>query len=97
MVLEVAVLRVKPGREHAFEAAMQEAVLIISAMKGFRGIEVRPKLDVPGHYLLTVRWRRREDHTEGFRKSPAYQQWRALLHDFYDPMPSVEYFGDSIV
>jgi hypothetical protein len=29
--------------------------------------------------LLLVRWRRLEDHTEGFRKSQPYQRWKALL------------------
>ena len=37
-------------------------------------------------------WDKREDHTEGFRKSVEYQQWKTLLHPFYDPMPEVEYY-----
>ena len=43
-------------------------------------------------YLLLVEWDRLEDHTQGFRGSPAYQEWRALLHSFYDPFPVVEHF-----
>jgi hypothetical protein len=26
-----------------------------------------------------------------------YQDWRKLLHGFYEPIPLVEYFGESIV
>jgi hypothetical protein len=33
-----------------------------------------------------------EDHTIGFRQSAAYQEWRKLLHHFYDPFPVVEHF-----
>lgn len=33
-----------------------------------------------------------EDHTEGFRKSAAYQDWKKLLHHFYDPFPTVEHY-----
>jgi hypothetical protein len=29
----------------------------------------------------------------GFRSSPEYQRWRALLHRFYDPYPTVEHFS----
>jgi hypothetical protein len=29
----------------------------------------------------------------GFRTSPQYQEWKALLHHFYDPFPIVEHFG----
>ncbi|WP_281283195.1 hypothetical protein [Rhodoglobus vestalii] len=30
----------------------------------------------------------------GFRASPEYQQWQALLHDFYEPFPVVEYVDE---
>ena len=42
--------------------------------------------------MLLVRWRRLEDHTEGFRKSAEYQEWKRLLHHFYDPFPTVEHY-----
>ena len=32
-------------------------------------------------------------HEEGFRKSPRYQEWRRLLHHFYDPFPTVLHYG----
>jgi hypothetical protein len=28
----------------------------------------------------------------GFRDSAQYEQWRALLHHFYDPFPTVEHY-----
>ncbi len=46
----------------------------------------------PSTYLLLVQWHRLEDHTEGFRGSPDYQQWSRLLHHFYDPFPTVEHY-----
>ena len=97
MILESAMLSVKPGQNAAFEAAMAEARPLIAASPGFLGIEVRPCLERPGNYLLLVRWARLEDHTEGFRGSDRYEQWRALLHHFYDPFPIVEHFADSII
>jgi len=93
MILETAVLDVKPGRAADFEAAMAAARPLIAASPGFRGIEVRPCLERAGRYLLLVWWERLEDHTEGFRGSARYQEWRALLHDFYDPFPTVEHYG----
>ena len=53
------------------------------------------ELELPLEYLL-VEWDRLEDHTVGFRQSPRYEKWRALLHRFYDPFPRVEHFGESI-
>jgi heme-degrading monooxygenase HmoA len=96
MIIEHALLKVKQGEEAAFEAAMAEAKPLISVSPGFVELEVRPAVEAPGLYLLLVRWNSVADHRDGFRKSDRYQQWRALLHHFYDPMPSVDYFGDPL-
>jgi heme-degrading monooxygenase HmoA len=92
VILEHALLPVKPGQEAAFERAFATARGIISAMPGFRNLTLSRCLERPGVYLLLVEWDRLEDHTVGFRGSPEYQQWRALLHDFYEPFPLVEHF-----
>jgi hypothetical protein len=34
---------------------------------------------------------------EGFRGSPAYEEWRRLLHHFYDPFPTVDHYDDVVV
>jgi len=92
MILELAVLDVRPGERDAFEAAFHEAKGIISGMAGFRHLELQHCLEVPDRYLLLVEWERLEDHTEGFRGSPEYERWKALLHHFYDPFPTVEHY-----
>ncbi len=96
MIVEQALLQVKPGQSDQFVAAMYRAKSLIAAQSGFQSIEVRPCVDRPDQYLLLVTWDNVESHRDGFRKSPEYEQWRALLHDFYDPMPTVSYFGPSI-
>ncbi len=96
MVLEVAVLNVRPGREQAFEVAFSEARKIIGASPGFKSLELQRCLEIPNQYILLVRWGRLEDHTVGFRQSEPYQRWRALLHHFYDPMPTVEHYVDAL-
>ena len=93
MILEHALLSVRPGREPEFEAAFAEARAIISSMPGFQGLTLCRCLERDSSYLLLVEWDRLEDHTEGFRQSPEYQEWRALLHHFYDPFPVVEHYG----
>src|SRR5262245_53325775 len=85
MVLELAVLDVRPGQTDEFEAAFDEAKAIISSMRGFVSLELQRCMEVDGRYVLLVEWERLEDHTEGFRGSPEYERWRDLLHHFYDP------------
>ena len=97
MIVEHALLRVRDGQAADFETAMRQAVPLIAASPGFRNIEVRPALEVPGFYLLRVTWDSVESHRDGFRRSDRYQQWRTMLHHFYEPMPEVSYFGPSII
>lgn len=92
MILESAHLDVKPGEENAFEAAFAEAKSIIASMPGFMSLELQRCIETMNRYLLLVRWHTLEDHTVGFRMSPEYQRWKALLHHFYDPFPTVEHY-----
>lgn len=92
MIIEHALLPVIAGREDEFEAAFAAAKTIIGSMSGFRGLTLSRCVERPGTYLLLVEWDRLEDHTKGFRGSEQYQQWRSLLHHFYEPFPVVEHF-----
>ena len=96
MILEHALLDVRPGEAERFEAAFGEARALIAAMPGFGGLTLSRCTERPDVYLLLVRWERLEDHTEGFRGSPEYGRWRELLHHFYDPFPVVEHFTEVL-
>jgi heme-degrading monooxygenase HmoA len=92
VILEVAMLDVVSGRTTEFEGAFREASTIISSMPGYISHELQRCLEQPNRYVLLVRWQTLEDHTVGFRGSPQYQDWRRLLHHFYDPFPTVEHY-----
>ena len=93
MITEQAVLDVRPGCEREFEVAFAEAKAIIASMPGFESLQLHRCLETPSRYLLLVSWERLEDHTEGFRNSARYEEWRRLLHHYYDPFPTVEHFS----
>jgi heme-degrading monooxygenase HmoA len=93
MITEQGLLDVRPGQEDDFERAFAEAKAIIASMPGFESLQLHRCIETPSRYLLLVAWRRLEDHTEGFRKSAQYEQWRQLLHHFYEPFPSIEHFS----
>jgi len=65
MILEHALLTVKPGQASAFEDAMSKAAPLIAASPGFLGLEVRPSIEAPGTYLLLVRWESLTEHDPG--------------------------------
>ena len=92
MIHELALLHIRPGQTAEFEAAFATAQGIISNMKGYQRHELQRCLEDDHKYVLLVWWDTLEDHTEGFRRSAEYQEWRALLHHFYDPFPTVEHY-----
>ena len=92
MILEVAILDVEPGREKEFETAFGEPQKIISSMDGYISHQLQKCIEKDSRYILLVNWQTLEDHTIGFRGSEQYQEWRSLLHHFYDPFPEVEHY-----
>jgi heme-degrading monooxygenase HmoA len=97
MIKEVAVLNIKKQQSVLFETAFNEAQLIISGMKGYIKHELLKCLEEEDKYLLIVEWQTTEDHTEGFRKSRDYMQWKNLLHHFYEPFPVVEHYYNILM
>lgn len=93
-ILELAILDIKPGREEDFERAFDRAKQIIMSMSGYVSHELKRCLERPDRYVLLVSWEKLEDHTQGFRGSEEYQEWRKLLHHFYHPFPEVEHYVD---
>lgn len=93
MVLEVAILTIKSGQTKEFEAAFSKAQGIISSMGGYISHQLKKCLENDHQYILLVEWEKLEDHTVGFRTSQDYQQWKALLHHFYEPFPTVEHYA----
>jgi len=95
-ILELAVLDVRPGQQAAFEEAFREARGLIARAAGHRRHELRRCLERDGRYLLLVWWDSLEAHEQGFRGSADYQRWKALLHHFYDPFPTVEHYAPPL-
>ncbi len=92
MIIEIAVLNIRPGSEKQFEAAFHVAVKLPAACKGFLSHELRRSIENPSRYVLLVQWQTLEDHTVGFRGSPSFAGWRALVGPFFDSPPVVEHF-----
>ena len=92
MITEHALLQIVEGREDDFVDAMEGAKTLIAASPGFVSLRLDRCVERPGRFLLLVEWEHLEDHTEGFRRSAAYEDWRAALHHFYDPFPVVEHY-----
>ncbi len=93
MILEIADIRIAPGQQSAFEEAIVRGVTtVIHHAKGFAGFKVNHSVETPERYVLMIYWATLEDHTVGFRTSPAFASWRAIVGPFFAGPPTVEHF-----
>ncbi len=93
MILELADIRIHPGQQAAFDAAIQKGVNeVVAKAKGFRGFKVNRGIESPERYLLQIFWDTLENHTVDFRQSPAFADWRAIVGPFFAAPPAVEHF-----
>jgi heme-degrading monooxygenase HmoA len=94
MVLELADIRIHPGKQAEFDAAIKKGVeTVIAKARGFKGYKVNKGIESPERYLLMIFWDTLEDHTVGFRGSAAYADWRAIVGGFFASAPTVEHFS----
>jgi heme-degrading monooxygenase HmoA len=93
VILEFADIRIQPGRQADFDAAIQRGVeTVISQAKGFCGYKVNKGIESPERYVLMIWWETLENHTVDFRESPAFAEWRAIVGPFFAQPPQVEHF-----
>ena len=93
MILELADIRIHPGRQGEFDAAIRKGVeTVIAKAKGFRGYKVNKGIETPERYVLMIFWETVENHTVDFRQSPAFQQWRAIVGPYFAAPPAVEHY-----
>ena len=93
MILEIADIRIPPGKNAEFDEAIQRGLDTVAAKaKGFRGYKVNKGVESPERYILMIYWETLEDHTIGFRQGPLFAQWRAIVGPFFAQPPVVEHF-----
>jgi heme-degrading monooxygenase HmoA len=93
MILEIADIRIQPGQQAEFDAAVQRGVsTVASKSPGFRGYQVVKGIESPERYQLMIWWETLENHTVDFRGGPLFAQWRAIVGPYFAAPPSVEHY-----
>jgi heme-degrading monooxygenase HmoA len=93
MVLEHALITIRPGTADEFEDALRRARPIIASSQGFISLEVHRGIEAPDQYLLLVEWDTIDDHLVGFRQSDAFPEWRALIGPYFESSPLVDHLA----
>lgn len=94
MVLEVADIHIPPGRNAEFEEAIARGVrTVVAKAAGMLSYQVHKGIESPERYVLLIEWDTLEAHTVGFRESPLFAEWRAIVGPFFAKPPVVEHFN----
>ncbi|NNU42766.1 antibiotic biosynthesis monooxygenase family protein [Ramlibacter montanisoli] len=93
MILELADIRIQPGKQAEFDAAIERGLrTVIARAEGMRGFKVNKGIESPERYILQVFWDTLEHHTVTFRQGPLFPEWRAIVGPFFAQPPVVEHF-----
>jgi len=93
MILELADIRIQPGKQAEFELAIQRGLNeVICHATGYRSHKLHKGIESPERYVLTIIWDTLQNHTVDFRESPAFLQWRAIVGPYFAVPPVVEHF-----
>ena len=93
MILEIADIRIAPGKQAEFDEAIQRGLTtVIARARGMKGWKVNRGIESPERYILQIFWDTLEDHTVGFRGGPLFPQWRAIVGPYFAQPPQVEHF-----
>ena len=94
MILELVDIRIKPGQQAEFQAALQRGLeQVITKAKGFQGYRLNHVIESPDRFVLMFYWATLENHTIDFRESPAFAEWRGIVGPFFANPPVVEHFN----
>ena len=92
MITEVATIRILPGTQKQFEAAVSQAVEVFRRAEGCTGLHLEHCIEEPETYCVMIGWRSLEDHTVRFRNGELFQEWRALVGPYFAEAPSVSHY-----
>jgi hypothetical protein len=91
MVIEQFLVKVVPGKEPDFEAAMERGLRTVMARAGgMRAWSLRRCVEMPDHYQVQLQWDSIEDHLVRYREGPLAAEFRAIVTPFYDGWPETK-------
>ena len=94
MILEQVDIRIHPGQQEEFEAALKNGLEnVIGKAKGFLGYRINRGIETPNRYIILLYWETMESHTVDFRESPAFPEWRSIVGPFFAKPPAIEHFN----
>ena len=93
MVLEVALIDVRPGTEADFRNDYARVRPALAESPGLESMRMTQGVETPTRFVLLIEWESLSDH-DAFRASERFTIWRSGIGPHFAKPPHVEHFGD---
>jgi heme-degrading monooxygenase HmoA len=92
MVVEIALLKAKPGAAELLREGLRAARPVIARAAGYRGSVFYQGIEEPESFILRVEWETVEAHMRDFREGPLLAEWRSHFYHLLDETPKVTHY-----
>ena len=95
MVVEIIRYKIASGQEAAFEDAYRQAQPHLTASPHCLAYRLSRGVKEPSRFVLTIHWDSAEGHMAGFRKSPHFPPFYALVAPFFSQIEEMEHYNPT--
>ncbi len=93
MITEIAIFQAVPGKEEAFAQGIQKGLEVIRRDAGCRSAASHRCIEDPARFMLVIQWASLEAHTQGFRTSPGFAEYRSHITGLFLDAPVVHHYA----
>lgn len=97
MVVEYIRYSIAPARAADFEQAYRRAAEVLDQAAECLSYELSKGVEEPQHYILRIEWKSLEEHEQGFRNSPGFQEFFAAVRPFFNEIDEMKHYERTAV
>ncbi len=90
--VEIIRYNIPDSARDKFETAYTEAGKYLQASKFCLGYEVIHGNEEPNHYIVIINWTSKDEHLQGFRKSPEFGGFFNLVKPFFNSIEEMKHY-----
>jgi quinol monooxygenase YgiN len=92
VVIEYIRSTIPPEQREVFERAYADAGRSLAASSHCRSYELARCVEEPASYVVRIEWDSLEGHEQGFRSSPEFRTFFALLRPYFDAIEEMRHY-----
>ena len=93
MIVEYTRYKIDEKRRAPFERAYEGAGQALRSSSKCRGYELSHCTEDPDHYTLRIEWDSEEGHLKGFRNSPEFKTFFALVQPYVKDIEEMRHYA----